>query len=309
MSRVAIVGGAGRVGVSFAFHLLSEDICKQVVLLDVSDDAVQGERLDLMHASSCLGNTRFIAGTNPELLVGAQVIVIPAGARRAPDQSRLDLIRKNVGIIDYWMDKVAVYNPYAIVLIVVNPVDVLTYRAYCVGGQHRHRIFGLGNVMDVVRFKSIMAERFNWNPLFVDAYLLGEHGDAMVPIWSQVSYAGLYLKDMKNIDDELLKQVYMETRSAGAEVIRLKGGAGWAVGVAITEVVRSVLRDEKRVLCVSSVPDGAYGVEGNVAISLPTIIGRNGVEGYVDVKLNDIENEGIQHAATILRDTYSQVAV
>ena len=308
MSRVAIVGGAGRVGVSFAFHLLSEDICKQIVLIDVAEDPVAGERLDLMHASSCLGNTRFIAGTNPELLVGAQVIVIPAGARRRPDQSRLELIRQNVGIIDYWMDKINIYNPYAIVLIVVNPVDVLTYRAYCVGGQHRHRIFGLGNVMDVVRFKSILAERFNWNPLFVDAYLLGEHGDAMVPIWSQVSYAGLYVKDMDGIDDDLLKKVYMETRSAGAEVIRLKGGAGWAVGVAITEVVRSVLRDEKRVLCVSSVPDGTYGIESNVAISLPTIIGRNGVEGYVGVKLNDVETEGLQHAATILRETYSQVA-
>jgi L-lactate dehydrogenase len=308
MSRVAIVGGAGRVGVSFAFSLLSENICKEIVLVDVAEDVVQGERLDLMHASSTLGDTRFIAGSDPELLAGAQVIVVPAGARRKADQSRLDLIRTNVGIVDQWMEKIQKVNPSALVLIVVNPVDVLTYRAYCIGGKDRKRIFGLGNVMDVVRIRSILAEHLNWNAQFVGAHLLGEHGDAMVPIWSQVSYAGFRLRDMPGIDPEVLKQVYVETRSAGADVIRMKGGAGWAVGVAITEVVRSILKDEKRVLCVSSVPNGEYGIEGNVALSLPAIIGLNGVEGYVDVKLDGAELEGLQKAANVLRETYSQVA-
>lgn len=308
MKRVAIVGGAGRVGVSFAFDLLSKDICKEIVLVDVAEDVVQGERLDLMHASSSLANTKIIAGTDPALLAGAKVIVIPAGARRKADQSRLDLIRTNVGIVDGWMEKIKVHNPDAIVLIVVNPVDVLTYRAYCMGGKNRQRIFGLGNVMDVVRFRSIMAEHFNWNPRFVGAHLLGEHGDSMVPVWSQVSYAGLRLADRNDLDAEKLKQVYVETRAAGADVIRLKGGAGWAVGVAISEVVRAILLDEKRVLCVSTVPDGAYGIEGNVALSLPTIIGRSGVEGYVNVKLSDEEQAGLEKAATVLRETYAQIA-
>jgi len=308
MSRVAIVGGAGRVGVSFAFHFLTQDVCKEVVLIDIAEDVLKGERLDLMHASSSCGDTRFIAGADPALLAGADVIVLPAGARRRADQSRLELIKTNVGIIDIWMEHIAKHNPGAIVLVVVNPVDVLTYRAYMKGGKNRQRIFGLGNVMDVVRFRSIMGEHFDWNPMHVGAYLLGEHGDGMVPVWSQVNYAGLRVRDMPGIDPEKLKQVYTECRSAGADVIRLKGGAGWAVGVAITEVVRSILMDEKRVLCVSTIPDGDYGIAGDVALSLPTIVGRSGVEGYIHCTLDETETEGLKNAAKVLRETYQQVA-
>jgi L-lactate dehydrogenase len=308
MGKVAVIGGAGRVGVSFAFHLLCANICTELVLLDIMDDAVQGERLDLLHSTSCLGNTRITAGTDEHLLAGMDIIVIPAGARRKADQSRLDLIKTNFGIIDQWMDKVMRINPGALVLVVVNPVDVLTYRAFMVGGQDRRRIFGLGNVMDTVRFRSNLAARYGWDPPKVEAQLLGEHGDAMVPVWSQASYAGYLIKDMPGCQREDLDAVYAETRKAGAEVIRLKGGAGWAVGVAITEVVRAVLRDEKRVLCASTIPDGAYGVAGDVALSLPAIIGRSGVEGYLDVQLNAEELAGVHKAAEVLKETYAQIS-
>jgi L-lactate dehydrogenase len=308
MSTVAIVGGAGRVGVSFAFHLMTLNICRDLVLVDILEDPVQGERLDLMHAGSSLGYTRVKAGTDPELLRGADVIVIPAGARRRADQSRLDLIRTNFSIIDQWMEKINQVNKDAIILVVVNPVDVLTYRAFVVGGEDRRRIFGLGNLMDTVRFKSNLGERYDWDPRQVNAYLLGEHGDTMVPVWSQASYAGMLLKDINGIEQADLESVYQETRIAGSEVIRLKGGAGWAVGVAISEAVRAILLDEKRVLCVSTIPDGAYGVDGGVALSLPTIIGRSGVEGYLDVKLSDAELEGVKNSAEVLKKTYAEIA-
>lgn len=307
MSRVAIIGGAGRVGVSFAFHLLCENICHELVLIDILEDPVQGERLDLMHATSTLCNTRVIAGTDENLLKGADIIVIPAGARRKADQSRLDLIKVNFGIIDKWMERIQAVNPDAMVLVVVNPVDVLTYRAFVMGGKNRQRIFGLGNVMDTVRFRSNIAEKYGWDPRKVEAQLLGEHGDTMVPVWSQASYAGYLLKDMPGCKQEELDEVFAATRKAGAEVIRLKGGAGWAVGVAITEVVRAVLLDEKRVLCCSSVPGGAYGVGDDVSLSLPTIIGKDGVEGYLDVDLSEEEKAGIAKAASVLKDTYSQI--
>jgi L-lactate dehydrogenase len=130
----------------------------------------------------------------------------------------------------------------------------------------------------------------------------------MVPVWSQASYAGYLLKDMPGVELSALEEVFAETRKAGSEVIRLKGGAGWAVGVAITEVVRAILLDEKRVLCVSSVPGGAYGVGDDVSLSLPAIIGKAGVEGYLDVKLSDDEQAGIAKAAEVLKDTYEQIA-
>jgi L-lactate dehydrogenase len=307
MSRVAIIGGAGRVGVSAAFHILCENICHELVLIDINDDPVQGERLDLMHSTSCLCNTRVIAGTDPELLRGADVIIIPAGARRKPDQSRLDLVKVNFGIVDKWMLHIREINPDAILLVVVNPVDVLTYRAYLQGGENRQKVIGLGNVMDTVRFRSILAERFGWDPRQVQAYLLGEHGDSMVPVWSQASYAGMLLRDIPIVDDASRDAAYAETRKAGAEVIRLKGGAGWAVGVSCTEVVRAILLDEKRVLCASTVPDGAYGIDGGVALSLPTIIGRNGVEGYLNVDLAPEELEGVRQSAEILKQTYAEI--
>jgi L-lactate dehydrogenase len=307
MSRVAIVGGAGRVGVSFAFDLLKEGICSELVLIDILDDPVQGERLDLMHSTSCLSNTRVIAGTDPKLLAGADIVVIPAGARRKADQSRLDLVRTNFSIVDKWMQTLNEINPNAIVLIVVNPVDVLTYRAFLMGSKNRQKVFGLGNVMDTVRFRSIIAEKYGWDPRQVNAYLLGEHGDSMVPIWSQANYAGMLLDNINCTDRDTLDAAYAETRKAGSEVIRLKGGAGWAVGVSCTEVVRSIILDEKRVLCVSSVPDGSYGIEGDVALSLPTIIGRNGIEGYLDVKLSDEELEGVKKSAEVLRGTYAEI--
>jgi L-lactate dehydrogenase len=308
MSRVAIIGGAGRVGVSAAFHLLCENICHELVLIDILEDPVQGERLDLMHSTSTLCNTKVIAGTDEELLKGADIIVIPAGARRKADQSRLDLIKVNFGIIDKWMEKVTKVNPDAMVLVVVNPVDVLTYRAYVMGGKDRKKIFGLGNVMDTVRFRSNLAEKYGWDPRKVEAQLLGEHGDAMVPVWSQASYAGYRLADMPGCKQEELDEVFAATKKAGAEVIRLKGGAGWAVGVAITEVVRAILLDEKRVLCVSTVPGGAYGIGDDVSLSLPTIVGKDGVEGYLEVDLAAGEKAGVAKAAEVLKETYSQIA-
>ena len=307
MSRVAIIGGAGRVGVSAAFHLLCENLCHELVLVDIADDPVQGERLDLMHSTSALCNTKVFAGTEPELLKGADVIIIPAGARRKPDQSRLELVKVNFGIIDKWMVQVQEINPTAIIIVVVNPVDVLTYRAFLQGGEDRKKIIGLGNVMDTVRFRSILAERFGWDPRQVQAYLLGEHGDSMVPVWSQASYAGMLLNAIPAVDDASRDQAYAETRKAGAEVIRLKGGAGWAVGVSITEVVRAILLDEKRVLCCSTVPDGAYGIDGGVALSLPTIIGKGGVEGYLTVDLDQTELDGVRASADILKKTYSEI--
>jgi len=308
MSKVAIVGGAGRVGVSFAFHLLCENICDELALVDILEDPVMGERLDLMQSTSSLCNTRVTASTDEALLAGADIIVVPAGARRKADQSRLDLIKVNFGIIDEWMEKIGRVNPDALVLVVVNPVDVLTYRAWVKGGKNRQRIFGLGNVMDTVRFKSYIAEFYGWDPRKVEGQLLGEHGDAMVPVWSQASYAGYLLKDMPDVKQEDLDGIFAKTRKAGAEVIRLKGGAGWAVGVAITEVVRAILKDEKRVLCVSSVPGGAYGIGEDVSLSLPTIIGKDGVEGYLNVNFSEEEKAGVAKAAAVLKKTYEEIA-
>jgi L-lactate dehydrogenase len=303
--KIAIVGGAGRVGINFAISLLLSKLAREIVLIDIALEIADGEALDLRHATSLVGNVKIDSGDLSKL-AGADIVVITAGSRRKPDQSRLDLIRTNVGILDEAVEGVVKYAPDAMILVVTNPVDVLTYRALVKSGFPKNRVFGLGNVLDVVRFRSLLAAKFEWNPLDVNAYIIGEHGDAMVPLWSQASYGGILFGNLRGVTMDQLKAVFEETRVSGAEVIRKKGGAGWAVGVSITEVIKAIVLDSKAVLPIGTDPGGAYGIEG-VALSLPTIVGRNGAEGYVEFELPEDEMAGVRKAAEVLKETYSTI--
>jgi L-lactate dehydrogenase len=305
--RIAIIGGAGRVGVSAAFHLLTERLCRQLVLIDIMEDLLKGEREDLLQCTSVIGRIDVLTSASAEACAGCDVVIIPAGSRRKPDQSRLDLIKINVGIIDSAIETIKRVNRDCIIFIVSNPVDVLTLRAYIRSGFHHTRVIGLGNVVDSVRFRSYLAEHFNWEPRDVTAFLCGEHGDSMVPIWSNASYAGIQFKNLTGVNVKQLEEVYQKTRKTGAEMIRLKGGASWAVGVAIAEVIRAIAFDQKRILPVSSVPMGAYGINEMTCISLPTIVGHSGIEGYADMKFTKEELDGLRQSAKIVAKTYQEV--
>ncbi|MCD6120116.1 malate dehydrogenase [bacterium] len=303
--KVAIVGGAGRVGINFAISLLLSRLAREIVLVDIALEMADGEALDLRHATSLVGNVGLDSGDLTKLK-GSDIVVISAGSRRKPDQSRLELIRTNVGILDEAVEGVVKYAPNALIFVVTNPVDVLTYRALKMSKFPRNRVFGLGNVLDIVRFRSLLAAKFGWNPLDVNAFIIGEHGDAMVPLWSQASYGGILFKDLRSVSMDQIKEVFAETRVSGAEVIRKKGGAGWAVGVSITEVIKAIVLDTKAVLPISTDPDGMYGIEG-VALSLPTIIGKNGVEGYLEFELPEDEISAVKKAGEVLKETYATI--
>lgn len=305
--RIGIIGGAGRVGSSAAFHLLCERLVRELVLVDILEDAVKGEREDLLQCTSVTGQCQITASADAKAVKDCDIVIIPAGSRRRPDQSRLELIKVNVGILDAAVDVVKEVAPECIILTVVNPVDVLNLRAYKRSGFPASRVLSLGNVVDTVRFRSYLAERFGWNPKDVTAFLCGEHGDSMVPIWSQASYAGVKLEAIRGVTKEALLEVYEKNRKAGAEMIRLKGGAAWAVAVAIAEVVRAIKFDEKRVLPLSVVPGGAYGISEETSISLPVIVGRKGVEGFLDVEFTPEELDGLKNSAKIVSDTYAQI--
>ncbi len=305
--NIGIIGGAGRVGATAAFYLLTERLARRLVLVDILGDAVQGEREDLLQCTSATGQCEIIASTQTSAVEGCEVVIIPAGSRRKPDQSRLDLIKVNVGILDSAVEVVKEVAPQAILLTVVNPVDVLNLRAYKKSGFPASRVLSLGNVVDTIRFRSYLAEKFGWNPKDVNAFLCGEHGDSMVPIWSHASYAAVAFDAIKGVTKEALQQVYEKNRKAGAEMIRLKGGASWAVAVAIAEVVRAIKFDEKRVLPLSVVPNGAYGITDETSISLPVILGRKGVEGFLEVEFSAEEIEGLKKSAQIVKDTYAEI--
>lgn len=303
--KVAIVGGAGRVGVNAAFSLLLSGLANEIVLVDILKDVADGEALDLRHGVSLIGNVALDSG-DLKKVKGSDIVVITAGSRRKPDQSRLDLIRINVGILDEAVDAVKKLAPKSIIFVVSNPVDVLTYRALTRSKFPRERVIGLGNVLDMVRFRSLIAAKFGWNPLDIRADIIGEHGDAMVPLWSQATYGGILFKNLTSVTMAELKQVFEETRVSGAEVIRKKGGAGWAVGVSITEVIKAIATDSKAVLPISTDPGGAYGISG-ISLSLPTIVGKGGAEGYLEFDLPKAEMDGLKKAAEVLKETYGKI--
>jgi L-lactate dehydrogenase len=234
--------------------------------------------------------------------------VITAGLRRKPDESRLDLINRNVELFLGILGQVnsAGLRGDAIILVVSNPVDVLTYLAVRQLEIPASRVIGLGTQLDTARFRSLIAEGLGLPPTQVTALILGEHGDSMVPIWSTAQAAGLPLERFPGWTSATAEAILKRTRGSGAEVIKLKGGAGFAVGLSIREVIHAVALDQKRILPVSSRVDGPFGIR-DVCLSIPTVVGRNGIESQLEIELWPKETSALQHSAQVLRETIEAV--
>jgi L-lactate dehydrogenase len=305
--KVSIIGGGGLVGSSAGFALQAGGIVREIALVDVNLDLAEGQALDLLHGSSLTSDQRISAG-GTEQVQDSDVIVITAGLRRQPDESRLDLINRNVELFQKILADINQHGlkPGAIVFVVSNPVDVLTYLAARELPLDAKNVIGLGTVLDTTRLRGILAQRLDVAPTQVSALLLGEHGDSMVPIWSAAQIAGLPLEKWPGSSPVLLQEVEKQTRGSGAEVIKKKGGAGFAVGVAIADVIHSIALDQRRVLPISSLTNGAYGLR-DVSISVPTIVGREGALEHVEIELWPKERMGLANSAKVLRDTIDKV--
>jgi L-lactate dehydrogenase len=305
--KVSIIGGGGLVGSCAAFALQCDGIVRELALIDVNADLVQGQALDMLHGSCLTGDQKITAG-GTEAVADSDVIVITAGLRRKPDESRLDLINRNVELFRKILEDIRKVGtkPGVLVFVVSNPVDVLTYLAIQELSLPASQVLGLGTVLDTIRLRSLLADRLNAPPTQVSTLILGEHGDSMVPIWSAAQVAGLPLDKWPGYSPALIQEVEKRTRGSGAEVIKKKGGAGFAVGIAIREVVNSIALDQRRILPVSSLQTGTYGLR-DVAISVPTIVGRQGVLGHVEVELWPKEKMALQSSARVLRETIDKV--
>jgi L-lactate dehydrogenase len=305
--KVSIIGGGGLVGSSAAFALQCGGIVSQIDLIDLNADQVRGQALDLLHGASLVADQR-IRATGYEAIPESDVIIITAGLRRKPDESRLDLINRNVelflGILGQCSS--AGVKRDAIVLVVSNPVDVLTYLAVRQLALPATQVIGLGTQLDTARFRSLIAEKLELPPTQVTALILGEHGDSMVPIWSTAQAAGLPLEKFPGWNSTVADAILTRTRGSGAEVIKLKGGAGFAVGISIREVVHAIALDSKRILPVSSLVNGPYGIR-DVCTSIPTVVGRKGVERQLEIELWPKETSALQHSAQVLRETIEAV--
>jgi L-lactate dehydrogenase len=305
--KVTIIGGGGLVGSMTAYALQCGGIVGSICLVDANKDMARGQALDLLHGASLAADQRIHAGDMSDVAT-SNIVIITAGLRRKPDESRLDLINRNVDLFLSLLDeaKKAGLKENSYLVVVSNPVDVLTYLAVQRSGLPWQRVIGLGTQLDTARFRSYLARRLKVPPTQVQALMLGEHGDSMVPIWSSATVAGLPLEQWPGFGPVVQKEVFEETKTAGAEVIKLKGGSGFAVGLSIREVVHAIALDSRRILPVSTLQNGCYGVR-DVCLSVPTVVGCGGAREQIELPLSAKEKLGIQNSARVLRDIIDQV--
>jgi malate dehydrogenase len=297
--RVAIVG-AGNVGATVAQGILGKEVA-DVVLLDVVEGLPQGKALDLAEAGPVEARSSAIAGsTDFSLLQGSDAVVITAGLTRKPGMSRDDLLATNAGIVGEISARVAKEAPEALVVVVTNPLDVMTYLAWKATGFRRERVLGMAGVLDSTRFAYFVSEELGVSPKDVYAMVLGGHGDSMVPLPRYTTVSGVPITDL--LPAEKIASLVKRTREGGAEIVGLlkQGSAYYAPGGATVLMVQSLLKDEKRLLPVAAILDGEFR-EKDVCIGVPAIIGRSGVERIIELKLSQEEGVALKESAAAVR--------
>lgn len=305
--KVTIIGGGGRVGSCAAYALQCGGLVSEIQILDANKDLSDGEALDLMHGSAFAGDQRIYSG-DYNRAADSDMFLITAGLRRKPDESRLDLINRNVSLFLSIITaiKSAGLRKDAHIFVVSNPVDILTQLALQKTGLPSNQVYGLGTMLDTCRFSSLIAEELKLAPTQVKALILGEHGDSMLPVWSSATVNGLPLSGMSECSAGFQNAVFERTKGSGAEVIKRKGGAGWAVGIAIRDVVHAVVLNKRVMLPVSSLVQGAYDVR-DICLSVPSVVSRKGVESHVQIKLWPKEQMALQASARALKETLAKV--
>jgi len=306
-TRKVVIVGAGDVGASFAYALAPSGLAESIALVDLNTDLAKGQALDLAHGLPFLPPVDIHAGT-AEDYADAAVIVITAGAKQRPDESRLDLLGRNAAIISGIMDEIVAHGSPAIVVVVSNPVDILTHVALRRSGWPRQRVFGSGTVLDSARFRYLLSRHCRVDARNVHAYILGEHGDSEVAAWSMTHVAGMPIADYcavcgrcggwEQAKEEIVKQV----RDSAYHIIGYKGSTCYGIGLALVRIVGAVLRNERSVLSVSSLMDGAFGLR-DVCLSVPCIVGAQGIEQIVTGRLTDEEMAALHQSAAVLRQT------
>jgi len=303
--KVAIVG-TGQVGSTFGFALMVSGLATSIVLIDQDTERAEGHVMDLNHGHSCCcsGRRRFAAAVASDCK-DADVVAVCAGAGQKPGETRLDLVRKNTDIFKDIIPEIIRYNPNTL-LIVSNPVDVLTYVALKVSSYPMNRVIGSGTSLDTARFRFLLSKHCEVDPRNVHAYIIGEHGDSEVPVWSQTNIAGVSLRQycpvcVRQCPENEREEIFSQVKNAGYEIIKRKGATYFAISLALVRIVGSILRDENSVLTVSTLVDSYYDVS-DVCLSVPVILNRNGISKILKIELDESEVKKLQASAAVLKD-------
>ena len=307
--KVAIIG-CGFVGSSSAFALMQSGLFSEMVLIDADVNRAEGEALDISHGLPFAKPMKIYAGSYEDI-ADAAIVIVTAGAGQKPGETRLDLVKKNVEIFKSIIPEIAKQDFNGILLIVANPVDILTYVAAKLSKLPQGRVFGSGTVLDSARLKYLLGEHLDVDNRSVHAFIIGEHGDSEMAAWSSANVSGIPLNDFCEMrgyfkHEESMKKILGEVKKSAYEIIEKKHATYYGIAMSVRRICEAIIRDEKSILPVSSIQKGEYGIE-NVALSIPAIVGREGVEKVVPIKLSDTEKEELIKSANTLKNVLGTV--
>jgi len=299
--KVTVVG-AGNVGATCANVLATREVCNEVVLLDIKEGFAEGKALDIWETSPInMYDTRTVGSTNDYTkTAGSDVVVITSGLPRKPGMSRDDLIATNAGIVKSVTAQIMVHSPDAILLIVSNPLDVMTYCAYLTAGIDSTKVIGMAGILDTARYRSFLAEELNVSPKDIQAVLMGGHGDTMVPLPRYTTVGGIPVTEM--IDADKLEAIVNRTKKGGGEIVNLLGTSAWyAPGAAAAQMVEAIVKDQRRVFPACVWMQGEYGIS-DMYLGVPVILGKNGIEKVIELDLNEGERAMLAESEKAVRE-------
>lgn len=312
ITRKCGIVGCGDVGASIAFALMQSRLFNDMILVDINKEKAEGEAMDISHSLPFNKPMDIVSGTYSDLAhVG--IIIITAGAAQKPNETRLDLVQKNVAIFKQIIPEIVKYNKEAILIVVSNPVDILTWVTLKLSGYPQERIIGSGTVLDTGRFKYLVGKQLNVDPRTVHSYIIGEHGDSEVAVWSSASIGGIPIDDFCDIigyqsQKEKRKEIADEVRNSAYEIIKRKGSTYYGIASAVVRICECILRDEHSILPISSLITKHYGID-EVCMSIPTIVGENGVEKILDIKLDEEEQRLLGESYRALKQVLDQITL
>jgi malate dehydrogenase len=301
MKKITVIG-AGNVGATCANVIAHKDLAREVVLVDIKEGVAEGKALDIWQTSSINDfNTRVTGVTNNYLATkGSGVIVITSGIPRKPGMSRNDLIKTNASIVKEVTERAIRYSPDAIIIVVSNPLDVMTYAAYQAANKDHKKVFGMAGILDTGRYKAFIAQALDVSPKDIHAMLMGGHGDSMVPLRRYTSVAGVPITELLN--DEELDKIDERTRKGGGELVNLMGTSAWyAPGAAAAMMVEAIVDDEHRIYPVCAYLNGEYGLK-DIYMGVPVKLGKNGVEEVIELQMNEREKAMLKESAKSIKD-------
>ncbi|MBL4932088.1 MULTISPECIES: L-lactate dehydrogenase [Clostridium] len=310
-TKVSIIG-AGFVGSTTAYALMLNGLASEIVIVDINKEKAEAEAMDLSHGAAFVKAVDVKAG-GYEDTKDSDIIIITAGIGQKPGESRLDIINKNIPIFKSIVPEVVKYSPNGILLVVSNPVDILTYIAYKISGLPANRVIGSGTVLDTSRFKYMLSEHFEIDARNIHTYIIGEHGDSEIAAWSLTNIAGVsadeYCSRMcKKCNGSFKETIPDKVKDAAYEIINKKGYTNYAVGLAISRIVEAIIRDEDSILTVSSLLNGEYGLD-DVYLAIPTIVNREGAKQILEVSLEEKESDKLKASAEIIKKHLKEAGI